>query len=223
MVNSVIILAAGQNIGSDGYPNILIKHPITRKTILEHAVEAFKGKKVTVVVGYKALQIIEHFPKVNFVLNNRWALTKNSMSLGLALSHEPTYVMSGDIFVGRELVERLDSLAGNLALTAYNENRSLSAIHCVLRSGGVIDSTYQGPIQTPDHPEAVGLYKVSTPKVLSSWKSRCLKHTNLHAGQLLPCTSEDIFSENLNQDDEFHEVNGAVDYLELVQKLAQND
>ena len=216
-------MAAGQSTGSDGYPNILIKHPITGKSILEHALEAFKGKKITVVVGYKALQIIEQFPKINFVLNSRWALTRNSMSLGLALSEEPTYVMSGDIFVGAKLVERLDSLAGNLALTAYTENRSLSSIHCVLGSGGVIASTYQGPIQSPDHPEAVGLYKVSSPEVLSMWKSRCLKYTNLHAGQLLPCSSDNIVSENLNQNDEFHEVNNAEDYLKLVKKLVQND
>lgn len=223
MVQSVIILAAGHSAESDGYPKILIKHPNTGKTVLDHAMESFDGKKVSVVVGHKALEIIDKYPKVNFILNSQWAITQNSLSLGLALSNEPTYVMSGDIFIGANLVKRLDSLGDNLALTEHRENRSLTSIQCILRSDGAITSTYQGPIQDPGHPEAIGLYKISTPEALSLWKSRCLKHTNLHAGQLLPISEIDIFSENLGEGEEFDEVNSAEEYMKLVEKLASRD
>lgn len=223
MVDSVIILAAGQNTESDGHPNVLIRHPITGLTILDHAIEAFRGKKVTVVVGHKALQIIEKYPKLNFVLNSQWGITKNSYSLGLALSDEPTYVVSGDIFIGKNLVERLDSSEGDLALTELRENRSLTSIHCIVSSNGVIASTYQGPLQDPSHPEAIGLYRISSPKALSLWKSKCLSHSNLHAGQLLPSEAGEIFSYSIRSDEEFSEVNNAQDYLNLVRLLNQND
>jgi choline kinase len=223
VVESVIILAAGQSAESGGYPNILIQHPVTRKTVLDHALEAFKGKKITVVVGHKALQIIDKYPDLNYVLNHQWGITKNSYSLGLALSEEPTYVVSGDIFIGEKLIQRLESLEGDFALTEHRENRSISSINCILDSNGAISSTYQGPIQDSSHPEAIGLYRVSDPEVLSIWRSRCLRHNNLHAGQLLPADMGQVLARHIDKNEEFHEVNSAEDYLNLVKALAARD
>ena len=56
--------------------------------------------KITVVIGFGALQIMESYPDLNYVINDNWATTNNAMSLGLALNqiNSPTYVVSGDMF-----------------------------------------------------------------------------------------------------------------------------
>ncbi|XQC06348.1 NTP transferase domain-containing protein [Arcobacter cryaerophilus gv. pseudocryaerophilus] len=143
-VEQVIILAAGKSLQLDGVNKALICHPITKKSILEYAVEAFSGKKIIVVVGFRAIQIMQKFPQLDYVLNPDWALTNNAMSLALALNDKPTYVISGDIFIDKKLIERLDKASPDLALVSNRENRILSAIHFVVNSDNKICETYQG-------------------------------------------------------------------------------
>ena len=45
-VEQAIVLAAGRGNQVDGIAKSLIRHPVTGKTILQHAIEAFAGKKV---------------------------------------------------------------------------------------------------------------------------------------------------------------------------------
>jgi choline kinase len=212
----VIILAAGKSHQLDGISKALIRHPGTGRTVLDYAIQAFEGKRITVVVGFRAIHIMQNNPALHYVHNPDWALTNNAMSLGLALGDEPTYVVSGDIFIDRALIERLDRAAPDLALTSPREKRSLSAIHCVLGGEGVITETYQGPVRDMAHPESVGLFKISSPALLRTWQRRCLQHANLFAGQLLPCQDGPIESVPL-RDELFHEVNTPCDYLELLE------
>ena len=214
-VSHVIILAAGKSLQLDGVSKALIRHPTTGRTILDHMIEAFAGKRITVVVGFRAIQVMQAYPELNYVHNPDWALTNNALSLGLALDDQPAYVVSGDIFVGHELVRRLDSAAPDLVLVSDRERRSLSAIHCVLDSQERVIETYQGPVRSMTHPESVGLFKIGNPDVLRAWHRRCIEHSNLFAGQLLPCDVAPIGVERLG-DELFFEVNTPVDYLELI-------
>lgn len=215
-VSRAIILAAGKSLQLDGESKVLIRHPSTGRTILDYAVEAFAGKRVTVVVGFRAIQIMQAYPHLEFVHNPEWALTNNAMSLGLALTDEPSYVVSGDIFLDPALIRRLDDEAGDLVLTSDREKRSLSAIHCVLGESGEVVETYQGPIRSIKHPESIGLFKISSPDLLRQWRRRCVEHANLFAGQLLPCDSGNVKATSL-QDELFYEVNTPTDYLELIE------
>lgn len=214
-VSRAIILAAGKSLQLDGESKVLIRHPLTGRSILDYAIEAFAGKRITVVVGFRAIQIMQAYPQLDFVHNPEWALTNNALSLGLALSDEPCYVMSGDIFLERSLIDRLDAEEGDLVLTSDREKRSLSAIHCVLGDSGDVVETYQGPVRSMKHPESVGLFKVSSADALRQWRRRCVEHANLFAGQLLPCDSSPIKSVPL-QDELYYEVNTPTDYLELI-------
>jgi len=214
-VNKAIILAAGRGNQADGIAKSLIRHPVTGKTILDHAVEAFSGKKIVVVVGFRAIQIIEAHPEVDYIVNHEWAITNNAMSLGLALDDEPTYVVSGDIFFDKGLVQRLDELGPDLVLAENRENRTLSAIHCVLHPDGRVASTYQGPVQDMQHPEAIGLFKISDPNILRNWKRVCVKHGNLFVGQALPCNTGAIMAVDRGGH-AFDEINTPTDYLQLI-------
>ncbi|EHR68996.1 putative sugar nucleotidyltransferase [Burkholderiales bacterium JOSHI_001] len=217
-----IILAAGKSLQLDGVSKALIRHPRDGRSILAHAVDAFAGKRITVVVGFRAIHIMQHFPQLHFVHNPDWALTNNAGSLGLALAElgtdEPCYVVSGDIFLDRTLVERLDTAAPDLALVSPREKRTLSAIHCVTDAEGQIRETYQGPVRSMAHPESVGLFKISSPALLRAWQRRCVEHANLFAGQLLPCADEaaPVQAEALQRGENFFEVNTPADYLQLI-------
>lgn len=216
-VDRAIILAAGRGHQLDGVNKVLIRHPKTGRTILDHAIDAFAGKSVTIVVGFRAIQIMELYPKLDYVLNPDWAVTGNAMSFGLALDERPTYAVSGDIFFDRPLIEDLDDLNSDLVLTELRENRSLTAIHCVLREDGAIAETYQGAVRDVRHPEAIGLFKISNPVLLDRWKKTSVRHGNLIVGQTLPCDGPGIASAPVGGHG-FVEINTPSDYLRFLQR-----
>lgn len=185
-VDQVIILAAGKSHQLDGINKLLIRHPLTKKTVLEYAIEAFSGKKIIVVVGFRAINIMQEFPQLEYVFNPNWALTNNAMSLALALDDKPTYVMSGDIFISKKIIERLDNSKPNVALVSNKEKRILSAIHFITDENNKICETYQGPLKSIQHPESLGVFKISDIELLRNWKKLAFEHSNLFAGQLLP-------------------------------------
>lgn len=214
-VKKVIVLAAGKSLQLDGINKVLIKHPHDGRTVLDYIVEAFEGKEVTVVVGFSAIQIMQAYPKLNYVINPNWSLTNNAMSLGLALDENPTYVVPGDIFLNKKLIDRLDAQAENIALTRLTENRVLSSIHCVTDTSDNITDVYQGPVRSVNHPESTGIFKISDGAALREWKRRCTQHANLFAGQLIPNQIVPIKSVD-TKDDVISEINTPVDYLNLM-------
>lgn len=216
-VERAIILAAGRGHQLDGYTKILIRHPKTGKTILDHAIEAFAGKQITVVVGFRAVQIMEQYPQLDYVVNYDWALTNNAMSLGLALDERPTYVVSGDVFFDRPLIEKLDAAPADLVLTEARENRTLTAIHCMLRDNGTVEETYQGAVRNVRHPEAIGMFKISNADLLERWKKLCIRHGNLFVGQTLPCDGAPVASVAV-EDHPFVEINTPGDYLNFMER-----
>ncbi len=216
-VDQVIVLAAGKSLQLDGASKLLIRHPITGRTILDYLCDAFVGKKIIVVVGYKAIEIMQAYPTLNYVYNPDWALTNNAMSLALALDDRPTYVVSGDIFLSSDLVQRLDSESDDLVLTSDREKRSLTAIHCVLDDKNGISETYQGPVRDMRHPESIGLFKITSSSLLREWRRRCLLHSNLFVGQLIPCDVTHVSSVRIS-DEFFYEINTPTDYVELIEE-----
>lgn len=201
----------------DGLAKSLIRHPKTGLTVLDHARSAFSGKAMTVVVGFRAVQVMERHPDLRFIINPQWPITGSAFSLGIALSDEPSYIVSGDIFLDRQLIERLDQLGPNLVLTENRENRAPTSVHCKLNKGGVLQATYQGPVRSNADPEAIGLLKVSDSTTLRNWKKLCLQHGNLHAVQLLPCEAVSIHAAE-RKGEVFDEINSPEDYLRLIER-----
>src|SRR4051812_20177232 len=128
----VIILAAGQGFMLDGMVKCLVRAPHDGRPLLEKAVEAFSGQRITVVVGFRAVAIMEAFPELDYVYNADWATTNNAHSLGLALNDEPSYVLSSDLVFEPELVRELDQGSPDLVLTERRENRILTSVNCAL-------------------------------------------------------------------------------------------
>jgi choline kinase len=154
----VIILAAGKSFHLDGINKILMKDPLTNKSLMTIFSEVFDGQDVSVVVGYKAIEVIQEYPDFDYVYNPNWAVTANSYSLSLALTEEPCYVISGDLIIERALIEAMELVSGNCILTEFTENRRLTSLNCSL-DNGTISEIYQGPLRNINHPEAHGILK----------------------------------------------------------------
>ena len=212
----VIVLAAGQGFQLDGLCKCLIRNPSDGLTILQKVIAAFPGRQITVVVGYKAVAIMERYPDLDYIYNGNWPVTHNSYSLGLALTDEPCYVLSSDQIIEPPLIQEMDAAGPNIVLTHRTENRILTSLNCELQSHR-IKETYVGPLRQPEDPEALGVFKISDPTLLRDWKRNCLSHGNIFAGQNLPLGDkyEPILSFDRG-DHFFFEINTPQDYLRLL-------
>ncbi|MBT5717854.1 MAG: hypothetical protein HOI70_13175, partial [Opitutae bacterium] len=105
----------------------------------------------------------------------------------------------------------------DLVLTEKRENRTLSAVHCVLGQDERIVETYQGAVKDVEHPEAIGLFKISDYEILRKWKFTSVKHGNLFVAQTLPCDIQPIKSVPRNNHS-FVEINTPEDYLRLLEE-----
>lgn len=212
----VIVLAAGQGYQLDGFNKLLIKHPIDGKRIIDRYLEAFNGKDITFVVGYRAINVMHNYPHLDYVYNDSWGVTNNSYSLSLAISDEPCYVVSGDLLFDSKLISELDSAASNLIVTQMRDNRTLSAINVAVNEKKIINEAYQGKLRSENHPEAIGIFKISDPRLLIAWKRNCIEYGNLFAGQNIPFETEvDIVSHD-SSNYKIDEVNTVMDYMRLL-------
>jgi len=219
----VIILAAGQGFLLDGMVKCLVKAPHDNRPLLARAIEAFAGHQISVVVGYRAVAVMEAFPDLDYIYNPDWATSNNSYSLGLALSDEPTYVISSDLVFEPNLIRELDDAEENLVLTEKRENRILTSVNCAVE-GSRIQEFYVGPLRSPGDPEAVGLFKISDGNLLRQWKRNCLKHGNLFVGQNLPTCGcgANVHIHDLGSH-LFYEINNPADYLRALRTYRKNE
>jgi len=85
-----IILAAGEGFLLDGMVKCLVRAPHDGRPLLERMIDGFARHQITVVVGYRAVDVMQQYPDLDYVYNADWATTNNSYSLGLALMSPAT-------------------------------------------------------------------------------------------------------------------------------------
>ena len=211
-----IILAAGQGFQLDGFNKLLLQDPISGVRIIDQYLELFSDTDITVVVGYKAIEVMQRYPDLDYVYNFDWKMTNNSYSTALALSEESCYVISCDLFFDEGIANLLAEAGGNCILTERTENRQLNALNCSICDDGQIEELYQGDVRKAEDPEAVGIYKISDAGLLRAWKKRCMQHSNLFAGQNLPFDIVPIYAvdKGLNR---FDEINTVMDYMQVLE------
>lgn len=213
----LIILAAGQGYGLDGFNKLLIKSPSTGKTILDYYIDAFQGMEITVVVGYRAINVMHNYPSLNYVYNPEWRLSNNSYSLSLVLDDRPTYVVSGDLFIKSDFLSRMHQLPENVVFTQANDNRSAEAINVETNSFNQVTEFYQGPVKDVSHNESIGIFKIFDKQILKEWRKRCIANSRLFAAQNLPLGQAEIYSEELSNDDAY-EIDLPDDYIRLIER-----
>ncbi len=209
----VIILAAGQGFQLDGFNKVLLKDPSRNKTILDLYLEMFQADRVTVVVGYSAITIMNEYPNLDYVYNPLWRTTGSSYSLSLALDNSECLILPSDLFLDMEIIQLLMDGPKNCVLVANNENRTINSANCTVENGR-ITSIYQGSKKGWD-PEIMGVYKISDRELIRKWKESCFHNKDLFAAQNLPISDFDIFA--LDKGNHFlHEINTPLDYINFL-------
>lgn len=213
----LIVLAAGQDNLLDGMIKCLIRHPANGKTVLDWVSESASGMEVTVVVGYRAIEIMERYPNFRYIVNPDWAVTNNAYSLSLAIDESPCIVMPGDIFVNSDTIDCLLDCAPDCALSMKRENRSSSAINAKVVQG-IIREIYTGPLHDIEDEVLVGLYKISSKSLLRSWQQNGFARSNLFSGKTLPLddSSAPVKACRPTTSCAFSEINTVDDYIRLM-------
>ena len=214
----LIILAAGQGFKLDGFNKLLIKDPKHKETILDRYIKLFPDYEITVVVGYRAIEIMNQYPELNYIYNEEWRITGNSYSLALAINDRPCIVISADLLFDNEMVELIAKSPQDSVFILNSENKGLNTVRCKTDSlQGEVLKIYQGEQQGND-PETIGIFKISSPEVLKQWKKNCMQNKSSFAGLNLPLDIKKIYSVD-KKELFFHEINSPQDYINLINKL----
>lgn len=210
----LIILAAGQGFKLDGINKLFIKDPRTKETVIERYIRYFKKYKITVVVGYRATEIMCEYPELDYVYNDRWRTTGNSYGLGLALDDEPCIVVSSDLFFDEDMVKLIEDSPDNCVFVSNPENKELNTLRCKMK-GKDIEEIYMGNGKNID-PITLGIYKIKDKSLLREWKRENFANPHIFAGVNLPLKSVcAVDKKNLL----FFDINTHEDYLRFIKDV----
>lgn len=208
----LIVLAAGDAFEVDGFNKLLIKHPNTRKTIIEQYSDFFDVSEIEIVVGYRAMEVMNQYPDYRYHYNRKWQHTGNSYSLSLALDGAPCYIVSCDFFLTRDLLQKMDAHP-NCLIVKRTENRQPNSVNASVTVDGEVSKIYQGKCSALD-PAVTGIFKVCDSSLLAEWKRRCLQFPRLFAAENLPQDIVKIAAVEI-LDDELIEINFPEDYIRI--------
>tara|TARA_B100002052_G_C15811071_1_gene565904 strand:+ start:166 stop:825 length:660 start_codon:yes stop_codon:yes gene_type:complete len=215
----LIVLAAGDSFAIDGFNKLMIREPKSRKTILELYQEIFDVSAIEIVVGYKALELMNTYPEFTYHYNKNWQTTGNAFSLSLALTEEPCYVISSDFILHHSVADYMQK-NDNFVILREIENRNLATLNARVKNE-FLDDVYRGRSENND-PELTGLFKITDPGILLEWKSKCLSNPDCLAGECLPFNDFKI-PVNYIPSELIAEINVPEDYIRLIMKSGLED
>ena len=216
MVNKAIILAAGESYDTqDIFPKILLKNPITKKTILDNFLDHYKNNTLF-VLGFRSLSVLNAYPDINVVLNPSWSTTKSAHSLALAVeclpSNEIVDIYSGDYFIEKRFFKEFQSqISDNLIVASNRENRSKKACNLINKNNKIL-SKYTGKIRDSKQPESLGIIRTSVSNIKKWILTLSNKYRSLYATDIIPeeyLENFDIFID----DNQIHEINNSNDFI----------
>ena len=213
----LVVLAAGQGFRLDGFHKLRMRDPRTGEPLLERFRRLFAGWELSVVIGYQAIALMNDFPDFDYVYNEHWSITGNSYSLSLALDDRPLVAISSDLFFDDDLVELIAGAPGDAVFVQRSENKQAHSVRCHADDGRVTD-LYLGDARSPADTETIGVYKVSDPTLLRTWKRACAHNRSVFCGINLPI-AEGRFAAVDKGDRFLHEVNTHLDYLTLIKRV----
>lgn len=179
----LIILSAGDSFELDGFNKLLLNNPISGKTIIEQYQSIFEPSEITVVVGYKAMEVMNRYPNFNYIYNKKWQTTGSAYSLSLALNEEPSIVIESDFFIDEQLKNEFAS-TDEFVVIKKSESKSLNSFKAVMKENR-ITGVYSGKSKNND-PELLGVFKVSNIETLREWKKNGIQNPHQYIGESFP-------------------------------------
>ena len=217
MVNKAIILAAGESYDTqDIFPKILLKNPITNKTILDNFLDHY-GDNSLFVLGFRSLSVLNAYPNIDVVLNHSWSTTKSAHSLALAVEclppNEIVDIYSGDYFIEKNFFNEFQSKeCDNLIVASYREERSTKACNLVIKDHKIL-SKYYGRILDTKHPESLGIIRTSVYNIKNWIFSLSSNYRSLYATDIIPDEYLENFQIFIDDDCHIHEINNSNDFI----------
>ncbi len=185
----LIILSAGDSFELDGFNKLLINNPISGKTIIEQYQSIFEPGEITVVVGYKAMEIMNRYPHFNYIYNKKWQTTGSAYSLSLALNEEPSIVIESDFFID-ELLKNEFASKDEFVVIKKSESKSLNSFKAIIKENRIA-GVYSGKSKNND-PELLGVFKVSNIETLREWKKNGIQNPHQYIGESFPYETSTI-------------------------------
>lgn len=186
----LIILSAGDSFELDGFNKLLINNPISGKTIVEQYEAIFEPSEITVVVGYKAMEIMNRYPNFNYIYNKKWQTTGSAYSLSLALDEKPSIIIESDFFIDEKLKEEFAE-NDEFVVLKKSESKSLTSFKALINEDNQITGVYSGKSKNND-PELLGLFKVSNIETLRKWKKNGIQNPHQYIGESFPYEESSI-------------------------------
>lgn len=211
----LIILAAGDSFELNGFNKLLLKNPLTRETILDQYIRFFKPTSIKIVLGYKAIDIMNEFPNFDYIINENWQTTGSAYSLYLALNKEPCYVISSDLFFSKSLHEKVLNKFDNHICSVKSESKRLTSLNAKV-SNNIVSEVYRGKSKNDDF-ELVNFFKITNPAILNSWKKNCKNNPEAYVGELLPYFEYEISNISVDKSD-LYEINTNLDFINYLNK-----
>lgn len=208
----LIILSAGDSFELDGFNKLLINNPISGKTIIEQYQSIFEPGEITVVVGYKAMEIMNRYPDFNYIYNKKWQTTGSAYSLSLALNEEPSIIIESDFFIDEQLKNEFAS-KHEFVVIKKSESKSLNSFKAVIKEN-CVTGVYSGKSKNND-PELLGVFKVSNIETLREWKKNGIQNPHQYIGESFPYETSDIpFIEVSGKS--ITEINTPIDFINFI-------
>ena len=171
----LLILSAGRGIGLDGFHKLNLVSPETKETTLNRYMRQF-GKNVTIVVGYRAAELISTYPDLDYVYNYAWFETGSAFSAHLGLSKAPVTVVPSDLFISDEVANMISAMEDNAIYMINTENRGPNSINISYTNNCIVD-IYQGSRKSGDDAEFCGIVKIVGQKILDEVSISCQEHS----------------------------------------------
>lgn len=210
---NLLILAAGRGIGLDGFHKLNLVSPSDKRTVLARYRQQICDS-VTIVVGYRAPEIMSKYPDLSYAHNYRWFETGSSFSASLGLDKSPVIVLPSDLFLDEQAAEIVRGSSGNVIFTSRTENRPQTAVNVQSSDGRILD-VYQGPKRRGEDTEFRGIVRIEDADLLNKVRETCVQNeSGAFFESLLPHI--DQFEEQDLQG-EVWEINSVEDYMEFFQ------
>ena len=212
--NTLLILSAGRGIGLDGFHKLNIVAPSTGETILARYRRQL-SEDVTIVVGYRAPEIMARYPRLHFIYNYSWFETGSAFSAALGLKKVPVIVVPSDLFLDEAAAKTVRTATGNVIFTSDTENRPIAAVN-VSSEANAITEIYSGPKRHGDDVEFKGIIRIEDAELLSAFAASCEARPSLALSDCLEMHKESFRAIDIGG--QITEINTIEEYMEFFKK-----
>ena len=199
----------------DGIHKLKLLIPATKDTIKTHIQNSFPGN-LSIVVGYRAAELMSEWPDLDFSYNKRWYETGSAESARIGLrdlkKQNPVIIMPCDIIFSPKASATINNCNDDSIFVVNSENRSANALNVILDGEKIIDC-YRGPKKDGSHPEAKGVAKIFSKEKLDIVSKECELNPNSFFIEALIKSGCKFNSVDLTG--EINEINTTDEYFQL--------